>query len=170
MFFSLHFFWVDYKYLPSVKRTQHPKMDGWKMKFLFGLPIFRGELLVLGSVFTIYDGKIRHETMSFGSCWSFFKLIHSPNKFWRTAVCFALLCSFLFLKSTCGFVVWNSHVFSPVFLHHLLWAKWMDSKATATKVWLFRSPKMSMGVHFRSLKASTLTPNFISVARSWAMT
>ena len=38
--------------LPSLKLTAQPlKIDGWKMNFPFGArPIFRGELLVLGSV------------------------------------------------------------------------------------------------------------------------
>ena len=39
------------KSLPSLKLTFSPlKIDGWKMNFLLGSPIFRGELLVLGRV------------------------------------------------------------------------------------------------------------------------
>ena len=38
------------KALPSLKLTWPLKMDGWKMNFLLGRPIFRGELLVLGRV------------------------------------------------------------------------------------------------------------------------
>ena len=38
------------KLLPSLKRTWPLKIDGWKMSFLLGWPVFRGELLVLGSV------------------------------------------------------------------------------------------------------------------------
>ena len=37
--------------LPSLKLTWHLKMDGWNTSFLLGWPIFRGELLVLGSVY-----------------------------------------------------------------------------------------------------------------------
>ena len=36
--------------LPSLKLTWHLKMDGWNTTFFLGWPIFRGELLVLGSV------------------------------------------------------------------------------------------------------------------------
>ena len=32
--------------------SSHLKMDDWKMNFLLGWPIFRDDLLVLGSVFT----------------------------------------------------------------------------------------------------------------------
>ena len=38
------------KLLPSLKLTWPLKIDGWKMSFLLGWPVFRGELLVLGSV------------------------------------------------------------------------------------------------------------------------
>ena len=40
------------KEIPSLKLTAslHLKMDGWKMNFLLGWPIFSGELLVSGSV------------------------------------------------------------------------------------------------------------------------
>ena len=39
-------------WLPSLKLTAslHLKMEGWKTSFVFGWPIFRGKLLVLGSV------------------------------------------------------------------------------------------------------------------------
>ena len=37
--------------LPSLKLTWPLKVDGWKMNFLLGNPIFRGELLVLGNVY-----------------------------------------------------------------------------------------------------------------------
>ena len=33
------FFWV---WLPALKLIQHLKIDGWKMNFLLGMPIFRG--------------------------------------------------------------------------------------------------------------------------------
>ena len=36
--------------LPSLKLTWHLNMDGWNTSFLLGWPIFRGELLVSGSV------------------------------------------------------------------------------------------------------------------------
>ena len=41
-------FWGGFT-LPETN-SSHLKMDGWKTSFLLGWPIFRGELLVLGSV------------------------------------------------------------------------------------------------------------------------
>ena len=41
---------LDSKLVPSLKLTWHLKMDGWNTSFLLGWPIFRGELLVSGSV------------------------------------------------------------------------------------------------------------------------
>ena len=42
----------DKKKVPSLKLTAslHLKMDGWNTRFLLGWPIFRGRLLVSGSV------------------------------------------------------------------------------------------------------------------------
>ena len=36
--------------------SPHLKMDGWKMNFLLGWPIFRGELLVSGRVVVFFCG------------------------------------------------------------------------------------------------------------------
>ena len=48
---------------PSLKLTfWHLKMDGWNISFLLGWPIFRRELLVLGSVFVFAPfGVMRSE-------------------------------------------------------------------------------------------------------------
>ena len=43
--------WLSRDYTLPETNCSHLKMDGWKMYFLFGFrPIFRGELLVSGSV------------------------------------------------------------------------------------------------------------------------
>ena len=36
--------------IPETNMTSHLKMDGWRMYFLLGMPIFRCKLLVLGRV------------------------------------------------------------------------------------------------------------------------
>ena len=35
--------------VPSLELIEHLKINGWKTSFLLGWPIFRGELLALGS-------------------------------------------------------------------------------------------------------------------------
>ena len=42
--------WGSDEYTLPETNSLHLKMDGWKTSFLLGWPIFRGELLVLGSV------------------------------------------------------------------------------------------------------------------------
>ena len=49
--------WMRY-FLPSLKLTWHLKNDGWKTTFLLGRPIFRGKLLVSGSVLHIQDNVL----------------------------------------------------------------------------------------------------------------
>ena len=50
------------KQLPSLKLTWPLKMDGWKMNFLLGRPICRGELLVFGRVKTSSISCLQIET------------------------------------------------------------------------------------------------------------
>ena len=56
--------------VPSLKLTAslHLKMDGWKMSFLLGKPIFRGEPLVSGSVimqFNLDIGQLEERAACF---------------------------------------------------------------------------------------------------------
>ena len=44
------------RHLPSLKLTSsHLRMDGWNTSFLWGWPVFRGELLVSGKVFYLWS-------------------------------------------------------------------------------------------------------------------
>ena len=43
-------------------------MNGWNTSFLLGRPIFRGELLVSGSVVKLFEGKMKSSAALCCSC------------------------------------------------------------------------------------------------------